>query len=140
MQMLFVHMGTDDKGVFPFQKPQGKFVADLVRFFRRDFSRLEGLADLVGYYIVFLFSAGSDSVFPFRQSKLRCRCFGITFVCGDVFFLLGFVLVFGIVDPFSQTPQDGFSFGMVHGNDACCGYRLHLPLQKEQSHLLTLFL
>lgn len=29
------------------------------------------------------------------------------------------MLVFGVVDPFTKTPQYGFSFSMVHGDDAC---------------------
>ena len=65
VQMLFVHMGTDNKGVFAFQKPHGKFVSDLVRFLWRDLSRLEGLTNLIGDYITFLLSTGVDTVLPF---------------------------------------------------------------------------
>jgi len=66
MQVFFVHMGTDNKGVFTFQKTHGKCVSDLVRFLWRDLSRLEGLANLIGDHIAFLFSAGEDAVLPFR--------------------------------------------------------------------------
>lgn len=44
-------------------------------------------------------------------------------VCGDIFFFGSFLFIFGILDPFTETPQDGFPFGVVHGDDLCCSDR-----------------
>ena len=126
MDVFAINMSTDNEGVSSFQKPFGKFISDLIRFFRCHFSRLERLTYLISNYVIFLFTPGTDSVLPFRQSEFRRRCLYITFVCGNQFTICGFLFVFGIVDPFAETFQDGLSFLMVHWDDSCCGDGLHL--------------
>ena len=55
----FVDVGRNDESVFSLCPSHRCFIADLVRFFRGDFSRLKGLAYLVCDDIVLLLSAGA---------------------------------------------------------------------------------
>ena len=65
VDMLFVNVSADKKSVPAFQKTHGKFVADFVRLFRCDLSRLEGLTDLVRDYVAPLFTSGDLAILPF---------------------------------------------------------------------------
>ena len=64
VDVLFVGMGRHQKRVSAFGKPHGQLVSDLVRFFRRDLARPEGLPDLVGNDIVFLPPSGLLLILP----------------------------------------------------------------------------
>lgn len=64
MDVFAIHMGTDKEGVSAFQEPFGKFIPDLIRFFRCHFTRLERLTYLISNHIIFLFTPGTDSVLP----------------------------------------------------------------------------
>ena len=68
VNVMFVNVGADDKGVFSFGQRHGKVIADLVRQLRRDFPRLEGLPQVVrDHIIVLLFSAGNDGLLPLGE-------------------------------------------------------------------------
>ena len=65
MNVMFVHMGTDNKGVFTFCQRHSEVIADLVRQLRGDLPWLERLPQMVGdHIIVFPFPAGNDGVLP----------------------------------------------------------------------------
>lgn len=66
------------------------FIADLVRFFRGDFSRLKGLAYLVCDDIVLLLSAGNMLILPFGKQKFLICCLWITLIGTDKFAIIGF--------------------------------------------------
>ena len=54
MDMGPIRVSCYDERVLTFGKPEGKLLADFISFLRSDFTGFEGLADLVGYHIVFL--------------------------------------------------------------------------------------
>ena len=56
--MLFVGVGTDDKGMVALGEALGKFIAELVGFLRCDLTRLERLANLIRNHIAGLLPAG----------------------------------------------------------------------------------
>ena len=58
MDMLFVGVGTDDKGMVALREAPGKFIAELVGFLRCDLARFEGLPDLIRDHIAGLLPAG----------------------------------------------------------------------------------
>ncbi len=58
MDMLFVGVGTDDKGMVALGEALGKFIAELIGFLRCDLARLEGLANLICNHIAGLFPDG----------------------------------------------------------------------------------
>ena len=65
MNVLFVGVGTDDKGVVALGEALGKFIAELVGFIRRDLARLERLPDLIRDHIAGLLPAGELPVLAF---------------------------------------------------------------------------
>ena len=68
-----VVMGGDDKSMFALQKPGGQFITDLICFLWRDFSRLEGLAQLIGNHFVANPPAGNSHILiPCKQKLLVC--------------------------------------------------------------------
>ena len=65
VNVMLVHMGADDKSVFPLGQRHSEIIADLVRQFRRDLPRLKGLPQVIGDHIVVLpFPAGNGGVLP----------------------------------------------------------------------------
>ena len=65
VNVMLVHMGADDKSVFPLGQRHSQIIADLIRQFRRDFPRLERLPQVVGNHIIVLpFPAGSGGILP----------------------------------------------------------------------------
>ena len=52
MDMVFIHMGADNKSMISLRQLQCQFPPDLVRFFRRDLAGLERLPEMVGNHII----------------------------------------------------------------------------------------
>ena len=52
MDVGFVHMGADDKGVFPFGEAAGQLIAQAVGLLRGDLAGDEGLPDGIGNHII----------------------------------------------------------------------------------------
>ena len=72
---LFLHMPTvivssDNKSMFTFQKSGRQLIANLIRFFRRDFTWLEGLAQLVGDHFIANPPTGDGDILIARKQKL----------------------------------------------------------------------
>lgn len=86
----FVDVGRNDESVFSLCPSHRCFIADLVRFFRGDFSRLKGLAYLVCDDIVLLLSAGNMLILPFGKQKFLICCLWITLIGTDKFAIIGF--------------------------------------------------
>lgn len=89
----FVDVGRNDESVFALCPSHRCFIADLVRFFRRDSSWLKRLAYLVCDDIVLLLSAGNMLVLPFGKQKFFIRCLWITLIGADKFAIIGFCSV-----------------------------------------------
>ena len=62
VNMSLVRVCRYDKSVITLGKSHGKFISDFVGFLRRDFTRFEGLADLISDYIAFLNTACNELV------------------------------------------------------------------------------
>ena len=66
--MMFVNMGADDKSVFLLGQRHSEVIANLVRQFRRNLSRLEGLPQVVSDHIIVLpLPAGNGGILPFGK-------------------------------------------------------------------------
>ncbi len=119
MDVLFVGVRGDEKGVSAFQKPLGKLIAYAVRVLRRDLTGLEGLAHLIGDHVALLLPAGEGFVLPLGEKKLRVGGFRVAFVGGDQLTALRLIWILGIVDAVSQAVGNRLAVTDVHGNDAC---------------------
>ena len=119
MDVLFVGVRGDEKGVSSFEKSLGKFVAHTVCFLRRDLTGLKGLAHLIGNHVVPLLPPCDGLVLPLGEKKLRVGGFRVAFVGGDQLAALRLFRVLGIVDAVSQTVGNRLALTDVHGNDAC---------------------
>ena len=84
MHMGFVNVSANNKGVIAFGKPFGKFHAQPVGFFRRDFARTEGLTDMVSNHIVFsTHPSGGGNILTLGHNKF-CVCDpAITLISGN---------------------------------------------------------
>ena len=68
-----VIVGSDEKSMFALQKSGRQFIADSICFLWRDFSRLEGLAQLIGNHFVVNPPAGNGHILiPRKQKFLIC--------------------------------------------------------------------
>ena len=65
VDVLFVDMGTDDKGMIALGEAFGELISKLISFLRRNLSRLERLANLIRNHIAFLYAPGELAVLPF---------------------------------------------------------------------------
>ena len=66
------------KGMIPFGKAHGQFIAKPVCFLRRDLSGLEGLPDLIGNDISFVFLPGDLLILPLGKQEFHRCCLRIT--------------------------------------------------------------
>ena len=70
MNVRFVYVGADHKGMIAFGEPPGKFYAQPVGFLRGDFPRAEGLADMVGDHI-WIYRCAESACPVFWKSPVR---------------------------------------------------------------------
>ena len=119
MNVLFVGVRGNEKGVSAFQKPLGKLIAYAVRVLRRDLSGLKGLAHLIGDHVMPLLPPCDGLVLPLGVKKLRVGGFRVAFVGGDQLAALRLFWILGIVDAVSQAVGNRLAVTDVHGNDAC---------------------
>ena len=69
MNVRFINVRTNNKSVFSFEKARSKIIANLICFFRCDFSRFERLANLIGDYIVLFVFSGEELILPFCKAN-----------------------------------------------------------------------
>ena len=119
VNVLFIGVRGNEKGVSSFQKPLGKLIAHAVCVLRRDLSRLKGLAHLIGDHVVPLLPPGDGLVLALGVKKLRVGGFWVAFVGGDQLAALCLVWILGVVDAVSQAVGNRLAVTDVHGNDAC---------------------
>ena len=84
MDMGFVDVGADDKGVFALGEPLGKFHAETVGFFRGDLPRKKRLADMVGDHIVRSTDpSGGRDILALGQHELSVSHTAVALIAGD---------------------------------------------------------
>ena len=65
VNVVLVNMGADDKSMIALGQRHSEIIADLVRQFRCNLPRLEGLPQVVGDHIIVLpFPAGNGGILP----------------------------------------------------------------------------
>ena len=80
MNMRPVNVGCHNKGVFSLCPAHCRFITDLVRSFRSNFSRLKGLTYLIGNNVIFLLPARDMLVLaPSSEENSSIGCFRIAF-------------------------------------------------------------
>ena len=118
VNMLFVGVRADEKGVLAFEKTGCKLIADAVRFFRRDLAGFEGLANLVQDHAAVLRSTGALRILALRKQKFRVGGMPVTGVGCDKRALSGLLRVQTVAGAVRQHLRNGLTFVDVHGNDA----------------------
>ena len=120
MDMGFVDMGADHKGVISLGEPFGKLHAQPVCFFRGNLAGDKGLPDMVGKYIVRApYPASGGNVLPFRQQKLGVGYPAVTRKAGDKPAVVCLLRVGYIVDNVTDRLAFGAALADVQRHDAC---------------------
>ena len=120
MDMGFVDVGTDNKGMFAFGEAFGKVNAQFVGFLRRNLTGTEGLTDVIGNYIVFsTHPSGSSNILPLCQEKLGIGYPAVTFIAGDESAVIGFLRIGHIVDDIADGPALSPALAGMQGHDPC---------------------
>ena len=91
--MSFVHMCTNNEGVFAFEKARRKIIADLICLFRRDFAGFERLANLICDHIVHFVLSCKILVLPFRKSKLCINSSIVTGIARNQFAIISLIQI-----------------------------------------------
>ena len=105
MNVGFVYMSADHKGMIALGKTLGKFHTQPVRFFRSDLTGAEGLAHMIGNHIICAtHSSSSGNVLPLCQKELRIRSPAVTRITGNEFAVICFLWICYIVDDVTDRP------------------------------------
>ena len=134
--MGLVNVGTDDKGVFALGEPLGKFYAQPVGFLRGDLPRAEGLADMVGDYIVRATDPpGSGNVLALGQHKLSVSHTAVALVAGDEPAVVCLLRIGHIVNNRADGSALGPALADVQRHDARGCHEVSLPSKNGQPQL-----
>ena len=114
MDMGAVHVGCNNKCVSSLREPHACFISNSVRFLWCNFTRLKGLADLVGNHISFRLSTGYTKIFFFRLIKFQINQFRTAFVRRNIFSILSLFPVLRIVRSILQALLHCASFILMH--------------------------
>ena len=97
MNMGFVDMSADDKGMTTLGEPTSKFHPHPVGLFGSHFPGGKGLTDMVGNHIILFPATPSDSyVLPLCQQKFRISNTAVAFITCDEFTVVSFLQVSNI--------------------------------------------
>lgn len=104
-------MGRDDEGMAALRPAHSQLIADPVRLFRGDLSRIEGLADLIAQHIfaLLLLPARHGLVAGLCQKELGGHRGRVALISGYVFPALCLFRVFPVV----QTATDGLGYAFA---------------------------
>ena len=120
MDMGFVDMGADHKGMIALGEPLCKLHAQPVGFFRGNLAGDKGLPDMVGQHIVRApYPSSGGNVLPFRQQKLGVGYPAVTRKAGDKPAIICLLLVGYIVDNATDCLAFGAALADVQRHDAC---------------------
>ena len=124
MNMCPVHMSCNNKCVLSFCESHAGFISDFVCFLRCNLSRLEGLADLICNHISLRLPPCLMQIFLFCLSKFQINKLRITLIRRNIFSLIRFFSIHGIIGPVFQTPHHTPAFILVHCYQFCCRHLL----------------
>lgn len=104
-------MGRDDEGMAALRPAHSQLIADSVRFFRGNLSRIEGLADLIAQHIfaLLLLPARHGLVAGLCQKELGGHRGRVALISGYVFPALCLFRIFPVV----QTVTDGLCYALA---------------------------
>ena len=110
MDVRTINMGSHDKGVFSLGKAHGRLIPNLIRLFRRDFSGLKGLPNLICNHIMRLGSSRDMLILPFGKQKFFITGLCITGIRADIFSIFRLCCILRIISTVSQTLRYRLSF------------------------------
>ena len=120
VDVSFVIVGADDKGVVSLGKAPGKLHPQAVGLLRGDLARLEGLPHLIGQHIVPATAApGGGQVLPLGQEKFCVGHAAVTAKAGDQPPAVGLLRVCRIVQNIRNGAALRAPLAHVQGHDAC---------------------
>ncbi len=120
MDMVFIHMGTDNKSMVSFRQLQCQLPPDPVRFFRRDLAGLERLPEMVGDHIIRApVTSGQVRILSFRQKELRIGNPGITLIPINEFSKICFLRILHIVNDVRNRRGDIPAFPGMQRHEPC---------------------
>ena len=119
MNVRFVDVGADHKGVIALGEPLGKFHAQAVGFLRGNFFGAERLAHMVSDHIVCAaHPPGGGDVLPLRQQKLCIGGPAVTAIASDQFPIVSLLRIGRIVDDVADCLTFGAALTDMQGHDA----------------------
>ena len=131
MDMGFVDVGADDKGVLAFCKSLGKFYTEPVGFLWRDLPRAEGLADMVCDHVICAPDPpGGSDILALGQHELGIGHMAVTLIAGDEPAVVCLLRICHIVDNIADSTAFGPALADVQRHDSC-GCHEFSPLQKK---------
>ena len=119
------------KACFSLGKAHGRFIADFIGLLRCDLTGLKGLSDLIGDHIMSLRSASDILVLSLGKQKFLVTGLCITGIGADIFSILCFRCIFGIIGTICQTLRHRLSLIDMQRNESCC---CHFFISSIQSH------
>ena len=99
MNMNSIHMRCHDKSMLPFCESHAGFISDFICFLWCDLSRLKGLANLICNHISLRLPPCLIQIFLFCLSKFQINKFRIAMIRRDIFSLIRFFSIHGIISP-----------------------------------------
>ena len=120
MDVRFINMSADDKGVLALGKPFGKLHSQPVGFLGGDLTGTERLPDMIGNHIVFSpHPPGGRDVLALCQQKLSIGHPAVTFIAGNPFAVVCLLWVCYIIDDVADRLTFRAAFTDVQRHDAC---------------------
>lgn len=116
----FVNVGTDDKGMVAFCESPCQLTAQAVCFFRGDLAGTKRLAEMIGDHIVLAaHSASLLDILPLGEQKLRICDSAVALPASDELAVIRLLRIFGIVQYVADGLPDRAALAGVQRHDAC---------------------
>ena len=136
MDMGLVNVGTNGKGVFALGEPFGKFYAQPVGLLRGDLPRAEGLAYMVGDYIIRTPDpSGGGDILALGQHELGVGYTAVALIASDEPAVVSFLRIGHIVDNLADGTALGPALADMQRHDACGCHKGCLPSKNRQPQL-----
>ena len=126
VDMRPIRMGSYNEGMVALSKPLGQLLANGVCFFRRHFSGLEGLPDLVGDHVPLVPPSGDVLILAFCQQELLIRRHGVALISGDKLPFFGLFRVLGVISSVPEALGNALALVDVQGDQSRGGHTIHL--------------
>ena len=138
MDMRFINVGANDKGVIALGEAAGQFTADAVGLLRRNLPRKKRLAEVVGDHIVHApRPAGECGILPLGKKKFGVGHAAVTFPAGDEPAVVGLLRVLHIVENVGDSRPHRPALAGVQGHEPCRRHTVHLSFKKPFLILIT---